>query len=367
MNTQLQTRSQTSTSLRSLVDMPAYKDRFRELLKDRAPQFVASMVQMVNASPQLQKCEPNSIIAACITAAALDLPIERNLGFAHIVPYGEQAQFQLGYKGFIQLAVRTGQYRFINCAVVYEGELEFHNKLTSEITLKPENKKSDKIFGYTAYFKLSNGFEHAVYWDAATVEAHARRYSKAYAKGYETPWKSDFDKMALKTVIKDLLSHWGILSVEMQRALGEDQAVRANVDALPEFPDNTPEIKSPDFGNAPQLATPATKSTRRKPTDPVVPPATAQQTPETQHDPAVKTPAANPELEKVQKGLLKHDIMQAQVLLFLNTKGKIEDQPEYTSLDQVPKDRLKKLGDQLALENSMIVSALKAVKVDVVP
>jgi recombination protein RecT len=214
-------------------------NRFRQLLNDRAPQFVASLVQLISSKTKLAKCDPNTVFAAAITAAALDLPIDPNLGFAHIVPYGDQAQFQLGYKGFIQLAIRTGQYKFLNCCIVHEGELEGLNELTGEVVFNLKSRTSDNVIGYAAYFKLMNGYEHAEYWSCAEVEAHAKRYSQAYQKGYETPWKTDFDAMALKTVIKSLLSHWGIMSVEMQRALTSDQAVRKSVDAEEViYPDN---------------------------------------------------------------------------------------------------------------------------------
>lgn len=304
MSTQVQTtqRGQVSTSIKTLVENPAYKARFNELLKDRAPQFVASLVQLVNASQQLQRCDPNSIIAAAVTAAAMDLPIEKNLGFAHIVPYGDQAQFQMGYKGFIQLAIRTGQYKFINVAEVFDGELDYHNKLTSEITLKPENKKSDKIVGYVAYFKLVNGFEHAVFWDAERVELHAKRYSKAYSKGYDTPWKTDFDKMAMKTVIKDLLSHWGILSIEMTRALTDDLAVRT-LDGEVTYPDDNPApVKAPAFDEPPAAkALEAAAASTQQPKPEAKKPATPKKA-NPLHNMPTQTASAEPEAEAPEGG-----------------------------------------------------------------
>ena len=233
--------------MRRLAESPAYLARFRQVLNDRAPQFVASLVQLVSSSSYLAKCDPNTIMAAAITAAALDLPIDKNLGFAHIVPYRDQAQFQMGYKGFIQLAVRTGQYKFLNCCVVHEGELVKHDELSAEVVLDPKGRTSDTVIGYAAYFKLMNGFEHAEYWTAAEVNDHARRYSQAFKQDRETPWKTNFDAMALKTVVKSLLSHWGIMSIEMQRALNHDQGIRANPDSDDvAYPDNTQEVKQPE-------------------------------------------------------------------------------------------------------------------------
>ena len=226
-------------TLRQCLKDPRYIARFEQVLGARANQFIASLIQ-VGSSYQLEKCEPNSVIAAAITAAALDLPIDKNLGFAHIVPYKTQASFQLGAKGLVQLAIRTGQYKFLNCCVVRDGELAKYDELTGEVVLDTSKRKSEDIVGYAAYFKLVNGYEHAEYWTKQEVDDHAKRYSQAYKAGYETPWKTNFDAMALKTVIKSLLSHWGIMSIEMQKAITHDQGVQRTMDAEVEYPDNTP-------------------------------------------------------------------------------------------------------------------------------
>lgn len=286
-------RTQTAVALRNLVEQPQYKSRFNELLKERAPQFVASLVQLVNGSEQLQRCEPNSVIASAVTAAALDLPIEKNLGFAWIVPYGGQAQFQMGYRGYVQLAIRTGLYKFINVTEVYEGELDVHNRMTSEIVLRPENKKTDKIIGYAAYFKLVSGYEHAEYWDVETVKAHAQRFSQSFRKDGDTPWKSDFDMMAMKTVLKSLISHWGPMSVEMRRAVTHDMSVQATVESDPTFPDTAPEVKQPDFGGKPQAQIPETTAPPAPPTPPTPKKSSATKAAKTTQPaaaPAVQTP-----------------------------------------------------------------------------
>jgi recombination protein RecT len=241
MSQELTLHQQNVMGLRKLAESPAYLNRFKQVLNDRAPQFVASLVQVVSSSQYLAKCDPNTIMAAAITAAALDLPIDKNLGFAHIVPYKDQAQFQMGYKGFVQLAVRTGQYKFLNCCVVRKGELVKYDELTGEVIIDQSKRESEEAVGYAAYFKLMNGYEHAEYWTKAEVEDHARRYSKAFGGNYETPWKTNFDAMALKTVIKSLLSHWGIMSVQMQQALKNDQGVRKTPDSDDvAYPDNEP-------------------------------------------------------------------------------------------------------------------------------
>ncbi len=237
-------------TFRGLIESPAYQTRLQAILKEKAPQFTVSLTGIVNSSPALQKCDPSSIFASAMIAAALDLPIEKNLGFAHIVPYGGQAQFQIGYKGLIQLAVRSGQYRFLNACEVREGELVKHSRLTGEIEIDPDKRTSETVVGYAAYFRLVNGYEHAEYWPRADVEAHAKRYSQAYAKGYDTPWKSNFDAMALKTVIKDLISHWGIMSVQLQRAVMEDQGAKDDLDGATTYPDNMAPAR-PQMGQPP--------------------------------------------------------------------------------------------------------------------
>jgi recombination protein RecT len=291
---QLQTRTQTAVQLRGLVESDAYKKRFNELLRDRAPQFVASMVQLVNASQQLQNCDPHSIIAAAITAAAMDLPIEKNLGFAHIVPYGNQASFQIGYKGLIQLAVRTGKYRFLNYCVVYDGELIDYNKMTGQVVIDPKKKVSEKVLGYAAYFQLVNGYEHAEFWYAQEVEEHAQRFSQAYRMKKQTPWLTDFNEMALKTVIKSLLSHWGILSIEMQRAVIEDQSVRVDVDSPASYPDNdgTADPKKPDMGVPLSLMPPVGGQSETLPPPPAPPAPRRGRPPKQQATPSPATAIA---------------------------------------------------------------------------
>lgn len=237
---------QNVVSFRQMAESPAYANRFRQVLNERAPQFIASLTQLVSGSSYLAECDPNTIMAAAITSAALDLPIDKNLGFAHIVPYKGKAQFQLGYKGFIQLAVRSGQYKFLNCCLVKKGELQKYDELTGEVVIDQSKRESEDVIGYAAYFKLMNGYEHAEYWTKKEVDDHARRFSQAYSGKYETPWKTDFDSMAMKTVIKSLLAHWGIMSITMQTAVINDQGVRKNIDSDEvAYPDNESEPKRP--------------------------------------------------------------------------------------------------------------------------
>lgn len=235
---------QEATTVRSLLARDSIKKRFEELLGRKAPGFMSSVINIVNSNTQLQQCDPNQVIAAAAVAAAMDLPIDPNLGFAYIVPYKGKAQFQMGYKGFIQLAIRTGMYKTINATHVYEGEIESFNRITGEVKFSETGATSDKIVGYIAYFKLLNGFEKYEYWPIEKVREHAQRFSQSYGSNY-SPWKTDFDAMATKTVLKHLLSRYGVLSIEMQIAVKADQAVVHETDdgEQYEYVDNTVEAE----------------------------------------------------------------------------------------------------------------------------
>jgi len=226
-NNMLEQRNNAPATVSRALETPAVKSRINDLLGKKAPQFASSVIAISNL-PGLADCEPMSVIGSAITAATLDLPINQSLGFAHIVPYnnrtGKRAQFQIGYKGFIQLALRSGQYLRLNDCVIPNGGLKSYNELTGELDVDFDAAGDGDPDGYAFYFKLVNGFEKTVFWSFNKTKEHARRYSQAYRKGYG-PWKDDFDAMGLKTVIKNTLSKYGILSVELQRAIESDQGV----------------------------------------------------------------------------------------------------------------------------------------------
>ena len=205
-------------TIKGLLDSPAVKKRFEEVLNQKAPQYMSSIVNLVNGDTNLKKCDQMSVIASCMVAATLDLPIDKNLGYAWVVPYGNKAQFQLGYKGYVQLALRTGQYKAINVIEVHEGELIEWNPLTEELKIDFSQKKSDAVIGYAGYFELINGFKKSTYWTKEQIEKHRQKFSKS-----DFGWKKDFDAMAKKTVLRNMLSKWGILSIEMQTAYTADQ------------------------------------------------------------------------------------------------------------------------------------------------
>lgn len=207
-------------SLKGLLSNESIKKRFEEVLKNKAAQYMSSILNLVNSDTNLQKCDPMTVIASCMVAATMDLPVNKNLGYAWVIPYGNRADFQMGYKGYIQLALRTGQYKSINVVEIHEGELEEWNPLTEELKINFANKESDSIIGYAGYFKLVNGFEKTVYWSKEEIEKHRKKFSKS-----DFGWRKDFDAMAKKTVLRNMLSKWGILSIEMQNAYIADSNV----------------------------------------------------------------------------------------------------------------------------------------------
>ncbi|MBS5952542.1 MAG: recombinase RecT [Paraclostridium bifermentans] len=259
MSNQIQTQKNNVkvAGIKQLLDMDVYKKRISEIMGKKAAPFMASIVNVSNL-PSLKDSDPNSIISSAIVAATLDLPIDQNLGFAYIVPYntkeGKKAQFQMGYRGYIQLAMRTGQYKTINAIEIYKGEIKRVNRLTGEIEFNDDEDLIDRdtVVGYMAYFKLLNGFEKTLYMTKEEMERHAKKYSQSYSSQKKwvvdsSLWSTDFDGMAIKTVIKRLLSKYGILSVEMQNAISNDQAVMNN-EGKPEYVDN--EVKEEIAQNA---------------------------------------------------------------------------------------------------------------------
>lgn len=238
--------------LKGLLDTDAIRERFHRVLGQKSEAFTSSIVSAVSMNPYLQKCEPMSIIQSAMIAATLDLPINPSLGLAHIVPYKDVAAFQMGWKGYVQLGMRSGQYKTMNAAVVYEGQLVDHNPFTGEMRFQ-QKALSDKKIGYLFYFKLLNGFEKYTYMTADDVQKHAKRYSATYQRGMG-PWTKDFDAMALKTVVKQGLSKWGVLSIEMQKAVEYDETDGAEVPSHPDSTENNVEENTPTTEKKSRLA-----------------------------------------------------------------------------------------------------------------
>lgn len=212
-------------TIENWVESDNVKKKFQEVLDKGAGAFVTSLLSLVKSTPQLAAADPKTILSAAMTAATLKLPISPNLGFAYIIPYGKEAQFQMGYKGYIQLAMRTGQYKTINASVVYEGQIEDIDFVTGEIIRG--KKKSDKVVGYVAYFELINGFSKTIYMTTEDMLRHAQTFSKSFSRS-SSVWKTNFDAMGLKTVIKQLISKYGIMSIDMQSELAT--AISSDVD-----------------------------------------------------------------------------------------------------------------------------------------
>lgn len=217
--------------VKALIKSDAVQKSFNEVLKDKATSFTANVLSLVNNDAYLAQSEPMSIITGAMTAATLDLPLDKNLGYAYLVPFKDfkngnvqKAQFILGYKGYIQLAQRSGRYKALNVTPVYEGELISWNRLTEEIDFDPEKRVSDVVIGYCGHFELLNGFKKTVYWTKQEVENHRMEHNKMKdKKALSGVWASDYDSMACKTVLRNLLSKWGILSIEMQTAEIRDE------------------------------------------------------------------------------------------------------------------------------------------------
>lgn len=245
--------------IKNLLAKNEVKSRFKNILGEQKSNiFMASIVNAVSSNTALQKCNPSSIMSAAFIAASFDLPIDQNLGFSAIVPYKDKAQFQIMYKGFIQLAIRTGQYKAINASEVYSDEIKTYNPITKEVvfvddfkqTSHRSNDDKDMIIGFYAYFELLNGFRQPFFMTTEEVTNHAKNYSKAYQhdlreKKQTSTWTTDFTQMGIKTVIKLLLSKWGILSTEIQKAISEDQKIYDNTGQVyyEDNPANIPEDK----------------------------------------------------------------------------------------------------------------------------
>ena len=234
-NTKIVAKS-TKDKLNDIFNSEAVKNNLQEILGKRASTFATSVIQITQSSSMLQKAVPSSIVGAAMTSATLNLPLNNNLGYAYIIPFNERqkdgtylvkAQFQIGYKGFIQLAMRSGQFKTIHCTDVRDTEIIGRNRLSGEIefdwTEKEEERELKAITGYVAYFRLLNGYEATLYMTIKNLEKHGGKFSQTFKKGYGL-WKDDFDSMAKKTVLKLLLSKYAPLSIEMQSARDSDQA-----------------------------------------------------------------------------------------------------------------------------------------------
>ena len=239
----------TQLSIASFLSQEAVRQNVESVVGEKdAQRFISSVVSAVQTNPSLAECTNKSILSAALLGHSLNLPQSPQLGYFYFVPYksknGTEAQFQISYRGMIQLAMRSGQYKTLVVSDVRENELKSYNPIMDRYEFEPETdfakREKLKVVGYYAYFELVNGFKKEIYWSVEKMETHAKKYSAAYRKGYDSClWKSDFDSMARKTMLKQLVSKWGIMSIELERAYIGDQAV-IDENGNPVYVDNQP-------------------------------------------------------------------------------------------------------------------------------
>lgn len=239
------------------IQSDTYKNLINQTLgdKDRATRFIASISSAVATNTDLQQCDAGTILSGALLGESLNLSPSPQLGQYYLVPFNKKvkgvdgdesyikvAQFQLGYKGYIQLAIRSGQYKKLNVLAIKKGELIKYDPLNEEIEVNlmedEEERENAETIGYYAMFEYTNGFRKSLYWSKSKMEKHALKYSKDYSahKGY-TFWEKDFDGMAYKTMLRQLISKWGIMSIDMQQAVEKDMTA-INTDGTYEYVDN---------------------------------------------------------------------------------------------------------------------------------
>ena len=227
MTTQNQTPATQPKSVANFLNMPSTAKFLESTLQEKKAEFISNLIAMADADSNLAACNPSALMKCALNATALNLPLNKNLGYAYIIPYKGIPSFQIGYKGIIQLAIRTGAYRYINATEIREGEIK-RNKITGELSFLGENPDG-KIVGYIAYLELMSGFTASLYMSEEQLEEHALRFSKMYAsdkqyKSSKSKW-SDPDArpaMCKKTVLKGLLGTYGLMTTEFAKAFDSD-------------------------------------------------------------------------------------------------------------------------------------------------
>ena len=250
-------------SIANFMNSPSTAKFLEQTLQERKTEFVSNLIAMCDSDANLAACDPGQLMKCAMNATSLNLPLNKNLGYAYIIPYKGVPSFQIGYKGIIQLAIRTGQYRFINATEVRDGEIK-RNKITGELTMLEENP-TGKIVGYIAYLELMSGFSASLYMTEAEIESHATRFSKTYQydkknKTSSSKWSDPLARpaMAKKTVLKGLLGTYGLMTTEFIRAFEADNDTEENASGT-RFsdaeviqqgePEQQPEPKAPESKN----------------------------------------------------------------------------------------------------------------------
>ena len=275
----------------TFMSSDAVKQKVNEIIGGKDGQrFMTTIISAVSTNPNLAKCEHSTILSAALQGEALKLSPSNQLGHYYLVPYDDNknhrmvAQFQMGYKGYIQLAMRSGQYRDLDVMDIREGEYKGKDKYTGKPVIEfieDDGTREDMpIVGYFVYFELLNGFRKSLYWSRAKMEKHAMQYSKGYAsdvkKGNQyTFWSKDFNGMAYKTMLRQLLSKWGVMSIEMQNAIDSDMAV-INDNGY-EYVDNQSENTTPEQTPEERYAAIPLNNEEPEPEEPKAPEAPAEQ------------------------------------------------------------------------------------------
>lgn len=251
-------KTQSKPKFSVALQSEKYQQLLNNTLKDPKVRnrFIADICTVVSNNPALQECETGSIVASGLQAHSLGLSMIPQLGYCYSVPYKDNknnrivAQFMVGWRGFVQLAIQTSLYKKINVIAIKEGELQYFDPLNEEIKVKMmiddwNKREKAKTTGYYAFFELVNGFKKAIYWSIEEMENHAITYSKGYQakKGY-TFWEKNFDEMAKKTMLRQLIGKWGPMSIEMQEAFTKD-AASLDIDGKVDYVDNQPDVVQP--------------------------------------------------------------------------------------------------------------------------
>lgn len=270
------TKSKQRLGFTAYLTQEAVKDQINKVVGGKnGEKFVTAIVSAVNTNPALAECTNTSILSGALLGYSLNLSPSPQLGQYYLVPFKNnkagvtEAQFQLGYKGYIQLAIRSGQYKKLNVLAIKEGELRSFDPLNEEIDVKliedEEEREQAKTIGYYAMFEYVNGFRKAIYWSKTKMEAHALKYSKGYQakKGY-TFWEKDFDGMAYKTMLRQLISKWGIMSIDMMSAIDADMAV-IHEDGTKDYVDTEDIVDMPQPQEEPKADTDKSQSEMPEP------------------------------------------------------------------------------------------------------
>ena len=277
MNEQIQPRQPQKMTFSMAINSTGYQRLINSTIRDekKRDRFVSAITSAVAINPALQECDPATILSGALLGESLGLSPSPQLGQYYLVPFNntkrgcKEAQFQLGYKGYVQLALRSGYYKSLNVFALKAGELKKWSPITEELEIDliedDEIREKTESTGYVATFTYTNGFRKTIYWSRQKMEAHALRFSKGYAakKGY-TFWEKDFDAMAFKTMLRQLISKWGIMSIDLQTAFEQDNVIEADDFLETETPTLAPVTDAPQIPEEVEEAPEEPKRSRKK-------------------------------------------------------------------------------------------------------